>query len=351
MAGQKPQIPRSHFPDDVILKILARLSVKSLLRFRCICKSWNSNITNPYFIATHLKQSKDRLLYTAFLKEQYCLGVCDEGYNKILEIGNSFPFSSGFIQLAGSRNGLLCLVVRDCVGYSYWRPEADMVYLWNYSTRKLKTLPSTCLRLSGRFKRNSYGFAYDSENDDYKIVRTTLDSWLGPRHWKAESELPPRLSVEMDEMKRVGDLANLCEYKGKLGLFICTYANGRPPIYTNISIWVMRDCGVAESWTKSVVVQFHEPVGFLGGTEDGALVIRKLSDWSKTILVRPETSSKKFVVVHPISCTTSWKESLVPLKGTNVISWNREIEYLNSWNPEIEYLKSGVVLVSNLGLK
>ncbi|KAB1224801.1 F-box protein CPR30 [Morella rubra] len=419
MAGQKPQIPRSHLPDDVMLEILTRLSVKSLLRFRCICKSWNSNITNPYFIATHLKKNKDRLLYTAFIEKQRCLGVCDEGYNKILEIGIPIPLSYGLIQFAGSRNGLICVVVEHCFGYSYGQP--DRVYLWNYSTRKLKTLPSTGLSTSN-FAWNSYGFVYDSENDDYKIVRTILDSWMGSQApWKAEvyslgsdswrrinnidlpfmrpdvrvsyrpntsayrptdylspffggslhwlvvkreeenyeqkishshmimsfdvsnekfreSELPPRLS---DEIESGHDLAKLCDYKGKLGLFILTYADGGCQSY--ISIWVMMDYGVAESWTKSVVVQFHKRVRFFGFTEDGGLVIRKLSDLSDTnFVIRPETSSKKLVVVEPNSrdkilcigslfCVTSWKESLVPLCGTNVISWDPEIEYFKSW--------------------
>ena len=41
-------------PDEIVLDILSKLPVKSLLRFRCVCKPWYSSIANPKFISTHL---------------------------------------------------------------------------------------------------------------------------------------------------------------------------------------------------------------------------------------------------------------------------------------------------------
>ncbi|KAK8973538.1 hypothetical protein V6N11_030728 [Hibiscus sabdariffa] len=46
-----------YIPEDVVIRILKRLSVKSLVRFRSICKSWNSVICDPYFVSTHLQAS------------------------------------------------------------------------------------------------------------------------------------------------------------------------------------------------------------------------------------------------------------------------------------------------------
>ncbi|KAB1224714.1 hypothetical protein CJ030_MR1G017703 [Morella rubra] len=374
MAGQKPQIPRSNLPDDVMLEILTRLSVKSLLRFRCICKSWNSNITNPYFIATHLKKSKDRLLYTAFIEKQRCLGVCDEGYNKILEIGIPIPLSYGLIQFAGSRNGLICRgralldthtgsptgTILDSWMGSQAPWKAEVYSLGSDSWRRINNIDLPFMRPDVRVSYRPNTSAYrptdylspffggslhwlvvkrEEENYEQKISHSHMIMSFDVSNEKfRESELPPRLS---DEIESGHDLAKLCDYKGKLGLFILTYADGGCQSY--ISIWVMMDYGVAESWTKSVVVQFHKRVRFFGFTEDGGLVIRKLSDLSDTnFVIRPETSSKKLVVVEPNSrdkilcigslfCVTSWKESLVPLCGTNVISWDPEIEYFKSW--------------------
>src|ERR1044072_877739 len=47
-----------HLPDNLIVEALSWLPVKSLTRFRCVCKSWNALITsNPTFIHLHLQRS------------------------------------------------------------------------------------------------------------------------------------------------------------------------------------------------------------------------------------------------------------------------------------------------------
>ncbi|KAL6133793.1 hypothetical protein ACLB2K_066026 [Fragaria x ananassa] len=42
------------YEEDVIAEILARLPVKSLKRFRCVCKSWRDLISHSYFVKEHL---------------------------------------------------------------------------------------------------------------------------------------------------------------------------------------------------------------------------------------------------------------------------------------------------------
>ncbi|KAM3340851.1 hypothetical protein P3S68_028486 [Capsicum galapagoense] len=46
----------SDIPPEVIDEILSRLPVKSLLRFKCVSKSFKSLIDSPKFIQAHLKQ-------------------------------------------------------------------------------------------------------------------------------------------------------------------------------------------------------------------------------------------------------------------------------------------------------
>ncbi|KAK4592950.1 hypothetical protein RGQ29_017187 [Quercus rubra] len=55
--AREPPILRqrnNHLPDDIVLNILARLPIKSVLRFRFVCKPRNSSITSPNFFSTHL---------------------------------------------------------------------------------------------------------------------------------------------------------------------------------------------------------------------------------------------------------------------------------------------------------
>jgi len=43
--------------NDLIEEILSFLDVKSLTRFKCVCKSWKTLIFDPTFIKLHLKRS------------------------------------------------------------------------------------------------------------------------------------------------------------------------------------------------------------------------------------------------------------------------------------------------------
>ncbi|GFS45446.1 hypothetical protein Acr_00g0096040 [Actinidia rufa] len=45
-----------YLPQEVLIDVFTRLPTKNLLRCTCICKSWHSLITNPSFISTHLNR-------------------------------------------------------------------------------------------------------------------------------------------------------------------------------------------------------------------------------------------------------------------------------------------------------
>ncbi|KAF5177608.1 hypothetical protein FRX31_032809 [Thalictrum thalictroides] len=46
-------------PYEIMFDILLRLPVKSLGRFRCVSKSWQTLVANPYFANMHLNRSKE----------------------------------------------------------------------------------------------------------------------------------------------------------------------------------------------------------------------------------------------------------------------------------------------------
>lgn len=161
-----------HVSSDIVLDILTRLPKKSLVRFRCVCNSWNSFITSPCFVATHLKKSQGFLLRMRWVSgKQLCrVMMNDRTYKKILEFEIPFRFPSGSARIVGSCNGILCLVDTARFGYC-----ANFVYLWNPSIRKFKMLPSTCL---SKLDTVVWGFAHQLENDDYKIVRMSYPGGL-----------------------------------------------------------------------------------------------------------------------------------------------------------------------------
>jgi hypothetical protein len=44
-------------PNEVIAEILSRLPAKSVIKLRCVSKTWCSPISSPHFIATHLSRA------------------------------------------------------------------------------------------------------------------------------------------------------------------------------------------------------------------------------------------------------------------------------------------------------
>uniref|UniRef100_A0A2N9IL79 F-box associated beta-propeller type 1 domain-containing protein n=1 Tax=Fagus sylvatica TaxID=28930 RepID=A0A2N9IL79_FAGSY len=80
-------------------------------------------------------------------------------------------------------------------------------------------------------------------------------------------------------------------------------------------IWVMKEYGVAESWTKIIVPREDELACFLGCTYDGELLIEKYSD-SWIVSFDPESLNKKILRIPPpvgIIYTANFVESLALL--------------------------------------
>ncbi|KAK6138561.1 hypothetical protein DH2020_027698 [Rehmannia glutinosa] len=160
----------SSFPDEIVTEILTRLPVKSLLRFRCVSKSWLSLISSPAFIKMHLKTANNDIMYShhrlicisanphnhfrefslRFLLHEAAVGSITLNYT----VGNpDIP-----IRIVGSCNGMVCVAI-----------DEENLILWNPSIRKYKRLPFLHIRSgSGCYMKDGFGF--DEFNDDYKVV-------------------------------------------------------------------------------------------------------------------------------------------------------------------------------------
>ena len=173
---------KEHLPHDIVLNILANLPVKSVLRFRYVSKTWDSSITTPSFISTHLNlnNNNNNLAYlinfastpigshfnntTTFNSTiQSFIGGYDPTFNRISEypIPSGFPLS--YYYTADSCNGLVCFT-----NHEYHPTNTGAIYLWNPSIRKLKRLPGFS---QTQYHWFSTGFAYQSNTNDYKVVK------------------------------------------------------------------------------------------------------------------------------------------------------------------------------------
>uniref|UniRef100_A0A2N9GB61 F-box domain-containing protein n=1 Tax=Fagus sylvatica TaxID=28930 RepID=A0A2N9GB61_FAGSY len=171
---RKPKLSSEFIPDDVVFDILTRFPVKSLIRFRCVSKSYNSTITSPIFITKHfnLNQANNHngyLLYSIdpisrpplgrFSDREICAVVCNSD-RTLTEISRfQIPFPR--VKVVGFCNGIFCL-------YNY---RDDTIYLWNQCIKKSKMLATTALTFKTRDAHFNHGLAYHSQNNDFKILR------------------------------------------------------------------------------------------------------------------------------------------------------------------------------------
>ncbi|KAH0680559.1 hypothetical protein KY290_022747 [Solanum tuberosum] len=119
-----------YFPEGIQMDILLRCPVKSLLRFKCVSKSWYALIKNPKFAQQHLKNGSPPQLLT------YTVGTSDDAgqdSRSITLISEENPQTfKGMTHLIGSVDGLFLMyktidTVISCA-------------LWNPATREVRSL-------------------------------------------------------------------------------------------------------------------------------------------------------------------------------------------------------------------
>ena len=318
-----------HLPYDVVYDILTYFPVKSLIRFRCVSKSWKSLITNPIFITTHFNFNLNRpksllsnnnayLLYVATnYPSQLCTVVCNR--DRTLTQISRFQIPFSHVRIAAFCKGLFFL-------RNYYN---DVLYLWNPSIRKFNLLPppifNTCLVYV------ALGIAYHSQNNDFKILKLcshsqkvqpveaevytlSTDSWRrvvmsvesehnigsidyidispclffnGALHSIAGSrdhyfilsfdvndERFREIMLPPNNLDEVGNFERLAVIKGSLAWI--TFSNHYDEYNGICNIWVMKEYGVVESWTKNSV-ELDWFLEFCGCFDDGELLIQNAS--------------------------------------------------------------------------
>ncbi|XP_074265258.1 F-box/kelch-repeat protein At3g06240-like [Silene latifolia] len=149
-----------YFPQELWAEyILPRLPVKTLLRFRCVCKYWCSLIDDPDFIYIHLKQYKKNCEKSRVLLME-CLGYINYKGRRFT-VGETLTLkqttyvfkTSALYTLIGSCNGLVLLGLNH------------QLKLWNPSVRKCVYLP-----IPHPFRNTKLILGYAPRSDDYKVV-------------------------------------------------------------------------------------------------------------------------------------------------------------------------------------
>ncbi|KAK7338965.1 hypothetical protein VNO77_19599 [Canavalia gladiata] len=177
---QIKQIPAAESPpvlyDDLITEILSWVPAKSLIRFRCVCKSWNSFISDPEFAKLHLHRSStknvdfDHLQLLLHCKpspsgEDYAL-CCRASsllqHNQSSIIAERHRLKEKY-RVIGLCNGLIGLCGSRCdEQFCHW------IRFWNPATRSIS--PKSPPLYLDYDSYTNFGFGYDNWSDTYKAV-------------------------------------------------------------------------------------------------------------------------------------------------------------------------------------
>ena len=174
-----------HFPEEVVAEILLRLPVKSLIKFKSVCRSWRTLINDPSFAKRHLRFNANRVSSSAVLYLTWFRLVAADSYmfeqvHALVTLsrggcgGNEdvdddqLPCTTEILDLPSIpgtgkeelRSGDLCN------GVLWFRGTTGAV-LYNPANREFKILP----RRFPDYLVSGEGFGYDSKANDYKFVR------------------------------------------------------------------------------------------------------------------------------------------------------------------------------------
>ncbi|XP_026399865.1 F-box/kelch-repeat protein At3g23880-like [Papaver somniferum] len=286
-------------PQETIVEILSWLPVKSIARFKCVCKSW------LYLFATDLQfdklhhehATKKNINVTRFITSKanrllFCsVDVHDTRLRWDFKYHPLFSNNKDeSVEILGSSNGLVCASAqRDTI-----------ICFWNPAMNEYKTIPmpenESPTHLDSWLR---YGFGYDLKRNDYKLVRVQsygntvnvsvkvysliLNAWksisasdnmpyrlsaAGPAtsylngavHWLTldlqvivSFDLAEEIFHEIPGPQELADRSSSVDdrYTKHLDVvegLLCIVSILVGGIYGDV--WVMKDYGVKESWSK-----------------------------------------------------------------------------------------------------
>ncbi|KAK1377162.1 F-box domain-containing protein [Heracleum sosnowskyi] len=173
-------------PEELMMEIIMKIPVRFLARLRCVCKSWNVLFTDPQFAAKLLEHSRSNnthqklVLFSGFsrplagkyvalfrqLHEQpRILFEINPKAGRKLDYFPNLNFTDCLKEcvVCGSINGIICLS-------SIYTSHTRFVILWNPSINYWKPIYLPPLKHYYDGAYSSFGLAFDSLTNDYKII-------------------------------------------------------------------------------------------------------------------------------------------------------------------------------------
>ncbi|KAF5814536.1 putative F-box domain-containing protein [Helianthus annuus] len=119
-------------PDDLMYNVLSRLPVKTIIRYKCVCKKWRDLVSDSYFVNLHLSRSREALMifnyYEPFRPGN--LMWVEIGHKALVQVKRLVlteycaHVSCYWLSQVGSVNGLICSAYH-CRGFLIYNPVLE----------------------------------------------------------------------------------------------------------------------------------------------------------------------------------------------------------------------------------
>ncbi|KAL3628446.1 hypothetical protein CASFOL_027492 [Castilleja foliolosa] len=358
-------------PQDLMDCIITRLPVKSIYRFKSVCKPLRQVFSSPKFAKMHraqFPQNQSVVIFShtaEYVNNVSLLKIKSDEEKKSCKLDIPFPQVDDIAELVGCCNGLLCMSF-----------PSEFVALWNPALNNaFKCIPIPDLETKGP-EMLSLGFGYNEEKDEFMvIIIAELDkdekvgvevyfansnSWSsmyvgfqfsvfdfkndaivnGSPYWVAEvDEKLVLVGFDVRELLfKIVPLSNLpyegirdmlfVDFKGDLGALVCKRKKGETVLSLEIWVfddWVFDDVG-ENGWTKKhsfgpIELKVHR---FLQCLENGKTLIGECLEDGKVFVFDTENGDVKEIVIDEQAENGSFQvygytESLAYIKGMEVL--------------------------------
>lgn len=154
--------------EDTVIEILSKLPVKSLLRFKCVCKFWHELFGSPGFISKHRENKHNTRLVVRYLADDE-----DDPHEEPLCI---CLFHDETLADVSLREDILPLLPREAcpMGPFEWgffcciSDTKQEIGLWNFATRDYKILPK--IKPDSFWTIYGVGLGMDQKSNCSKLV-------------------------------------------------------------------------------------------------------------------------------------------------------------------------------------
>ena len=174
-------LPSVFIPNELIAEILSFLNVKTISRFRCACKSWNTLISDPTFIKMHLMKSSQISHYILTplpyypMRNVVSFPISPSVENPPMTFGGNscHKLKDGNCQIVGFCNGLICLLFFDYISKTqtkYW------FCLWNPAMRTISENFGVFIYWPSLLSVVKFSFGCDCLTGTYKVVALHKES-------------------------------------------------------------------------------------------------------------------------------------------------------------------------------